>query len=137
MDRSTRCELMAQLEDAQLSHLIHQIGNIDATVVTEPTVGMLMMRVFEDAHGDTFNLGEVLVTECLMRVADSQGWAMLMGSRKQGARLAATIDAALAAFPEQADSINNQLHIYAEQLEAEQRAYLAKLASTRVRFETQ
>lgn len=137
MDRSTRCELLAQLNDVELRQILAEIGDVEATIVTEPTVGMLMMRVREDAQGDTFNLGEVLVTECLVRVANSEGWAMLLGSRTEGARLAATIDAKLAAAPDLAAAIEARLAAHAAALNEKQQAYFARLAPTRVQFETQ
>ncbi len=137
MDRTERCELLAQLHDSQLRQLVDELGDVETTIVTEPTVGMLMMRVREDALGDTFHLGEVLVTECLVRVADQEGWAMLMGSRSDGARLAATIDAAIAAFPEREASLETSLADFSATLQAAQAAHHARLAPTRVRFETQ
>lgn len=137
MDRSTRCELMAQMQDVHLRQLLTDLGKHDAEVVTEPTAGMLMMRVLEDAHGETFNLGEVLVTECVMRVQSNEGWAMLMGHRPEGARIAATIDAIVAADPASATLIESTLKSHAANLQEKQNAHFARLAPTRVQFETQ
>lgn len=137
MDRSRRCELLAQLDDTQLGQLMTRLGSVEASIVAEPTVGMLMIRVLEDAHGETFNFGEALVTEATMRVGEAEGWAMLMGRRLEGARIAATIDAALAENEDLQPAVDEQLTAFEQQLQARQQERYSQLAPTRVRFETQ
>jgi alpha-D-ribose 1-methylphosphonate 5-triphosphate synthase subunit PhnG len=140
MDRTLRCELLARLSDAELSELAAiATGNSPAEliVVTEPTVGMIMARAIEGAHGETFNLGEVLVTECQIRIGEHEGWAMLMGSRKKGALAAATIDAALAADESKATAVDPILTRFIAHYDIALAAEQAELAATRVQFETQ
>ena len=72
MDRSTRCETLAQVAatDAQrLARLVMDGSLGDVLVVTPPTVGMLMARAVDGARGETFNLGEVLVAEARVSIA--------------------------------------------------------------------
>jgi alpha-D-ribose 1-methylphosphonate 5-triphosphate synthase subunit PhnG len=139
MDRTYRCELLARLSDAELNELaaLATGGLPEPAVVTEPAVGMIMARAIEGAHGETFNLGEVLVTECQVRIGEHEGWAMLMGSRKKGALAAATIDAALAANEANAVLVEPRLVGFIAAYDTLQAAERAELAATRVQFETQ
>lgn len=137
MDRTRRCELLAQLDDDTLASLLDRLNVADAVTLSGPTTGMVMMRVHEGAQGETFNLGEVLVTECSVQVGPSPGWAMLLGSRPRGAELAASIDAAIATSPPRAASVDPTLEELAADIAAREAEEYARLAPTRVRFETQ
>lgn len=137
MDRTERCEQLARLTDAQLDALIALAGSPKPTVTTAPVVGMVMLRVVEDARGELFNLGEALVTECQVRVDHEEGWAMLPGSRPHGALAAATLDAALAARPDLANAVDPRLASFVTEHDAQLAARQQRLAPTRVRFETQ
>jgi alpha-D-ribose 1-methylphosphonate 5-triphosphate synthase subunit PhnG len=106
-------------------------------VVVEPTIGMVMARAVDGAQGETFNLGEVLVTECQVRIGDQEGWSMLMGSRPRAALAAATIDAAVAAGRAPVVEIDHLLSRFIAIQDADIAAQRAELAATRVQFETQ
>jgi len=140
MERTDRCELLARLSDTELAELVQLIdaGTLDdLALVVEPTVGMIMARVVEGARGETFNFGEVLVTECQVRVGDQEGWSMLLGRRPEGALAAATLDAALAAGCDPEERIDRQIAQLIAVQDAELAAQRAELAATRVHFETQ
>lgn len=70
----------------------HDIGSID-----EPSNGLVMMRLRDTARKDAFYLGEVLVTECKVRIGDCIGIGLVRGDRPELARNLAAIDAAWAA----------------------------------------
>lgn len=140
MDRTRRCELLAELRDSEMADVADRAGLAaigEPVIVSGPTVGMVMMRVVEGARGDLFNFGEVLVTECQVEVDGQEGWAMLMGSRPTAARTAATLDAAIAAGRVAAGPVDALIGEFAARHKAERLAELAKLSATRVRFETQ
>lgn len=137
MDRTRRCELLAQMDDDALAALHDRLPAVDAVTISGPTVGMVMMRVQEGARGELFNLGEVLVTECSVRVGASSGWAMLLGSRPRGSELAARIDAAIVETPSLAATVDPALEEVGSEVAAREAAAFARLAPTRVRFETQ
>lgn len=142
MDRTVRCEQIAQLTDAeieQLASLVLQRNEpaLRPTLITPPTVGMVMARVAEGAHGDVFNFGEVLVTECHVRIGQSEGWSMVMGSRPVAALRAASIDAVLAGGEVDPAPLDQRLASLTQAREAAVRASRAHLAETRVQFETQ
>jgi alpha-D-ribose 1-methylphosphonate 5-triphosphate synthase subunit PhnG len=140
MDRTRRCELLAELQDSEIAEIAERAG-LEAigepVTISGPTVGMIMMRVVDGARGDLFNFGEVLVTECHVQVDGREGWAMLMGSRPTSACLAATLDAAITAgrvAPELVDALIARL---VARHEEERTAERETLAATRARFETQ
>ena len=142
MDRTDRCEQIAQLTDTEIERLARLVldGNEPArrpTLITPPTVGMVMARVAEGAHGDVFNFGEVLVTECHVRIGQSEGWSMVMGSRPAAALRAASIDAVLAGGGVDPTPLDRQLASLTQVRQAAVAASRAHLAETRVQFETQ
>ncbi len=140
MDRTRRCELLARLSDSELANIAGSIAAgilAERVVVVEPTVGMVMARAIEGARGEVFNVGEVLVTECQVRIDRHEGWAMVMGSRPNGALAAATIDAAVVAGRLEANPVDALLTRLIATHDAELAARQAELAATRVQFDTQ
>jgi alpha-D-ribose 1-methylphosphonate 5-triphosphate synthase subunit PhnG len=140
MDRTVRTELLARLPDqdlARLSNLATGGSRGDITIVRPPTIGMVMARVQEGARGEVFNLGEVLITECMVSVSGVEGWSMLMGSRPQGALDAATIDAALDADARNRDAVETELLALIAATDAADAAERTRLDATRVQFDTQ
>lgn len=140
MDRTIRCELLARLPDSELRRLADLATSDDLgdlSLITPPTIGMVMARAIEGARGETFNVGEVLVTECLVAIGGSEGWAMLMGSRPKGALAAATIDAAVVAGTRYVDRIDADIARMAQEIDAAQLAERKRLDATRVQFDTQ
>jgi alpha-D-ribose 1-methylphosphonate 5-triphosphate synthase subunit PhnG len=65
-----------------------------AHVLRPPETGMVMVRGRTGGAGDAFNLGEMTVTRCAMRLAGGQtGIGYVAGRNKQHARIAALVDA--------------------------------------------
>lgn len=143
MNRTQRCELLARLADSELAELAGSIAPdvlADRVVIVEPTVGMIMARAIEGAHGEVFNVGEVLVTECQVQIDRHEGWAMVTGSRPRGALAAASLDAAVAAGRIDAAALATLDERIARLIAGHDAAAVANqasLAATRVQFETQ
>lgn len=140
MDRTRRCEELARLSDSELASLGGMIPAAllaDRVVLAEPMVGMVMARVIEGAHGEVFNAGEVLVTECQVRIGRHEGWGMVMGSRPSAALAIATIDAAIASGQLDPTPLDGRLAGIIAAHDAVVAASQAELAATRVQFETQ
>ncbi len=139
MDRTRRCELLARLPDAELERLgslVVDASRTDVVVQQGPTAGMVMARAVEGARGETFNLGEILVTECQVSIGPHEGWSIIIGSRPKGSFWAAAIDAALAGGHPDRDRLDSELqHLIARQDEA-LAAERERLSATMVRFET-
>jgi alpha-D-ribose 1-methylphosphonate 5-triphosphate synthase subunit PhnG len=139
MDRTTRCETLAQATAADARRLADLVmdGSLgDVLVVTPPTVGMLMARAVDGARSETFNLGEVLVSEARVSIAGQEGWGMVMGADSAHALAAAIVDAGLEAGHCASARIDRELGHLAAALAHAQSADLDAVAPTRVHFET-
>lgn len=60
-----------------------------------PETGLVMVRGRAGGDGAAFNLGEMTVTRCAVRLGDAVGHAYVAGRDKRQAELAALLDAAL------------------------------------------
>lgn len=67
-------------------------AEVEITAPPEPV--LIMARVRETVDGELFNLGEVLVTRCGIRLAGEPGWSMVPGDDAERALCAAILDAA-------------------------------------------
>lgn len=63
--------------------------------MVRPETGMIMMQARQDRAGPRFNLGEVTVSRCILKVDGIMGYAMVMGADLRHAELAALFDAFL------------------------------------------
>jgi alpha-D-ribose 1-methylphosphonate 5-triphosphate synthase subunit PhnG len=60
-----------------------------------PETGLVMVRGRAGGDGNAFNLGEMTVTRCAVRLGEMVGHAYVAGRDKRQAELAAILDAAL------------------------------------------
>jgi len=67
----------------------------EAEVLRAPETGLVMVRGRAGGDGDAFNLGEMTVTRCAIRLGVHIGHAYIAGRDHAKARLAALLDAAL------------------------------------------
>jgi alpha-D-ribose 1-methylphosphonate 5-triphosphate synthase subunit PhnG len=102
-----------------------------------PEVGMTMVRGRAGGHGGIFNLGEMTMTRCSVRVRGGQvGHGYVAGRSRRHAELAALFDALLQC-PERGPAIMDRVIGPLErELEATRREHNAKIAATRVNFFT-
>lgn len=128
--------LLARADAAAMSRLIADLGLPDHTLLRGPEIGGVMVRGRAGAIGGPFNLGEMTVTRCSVKLScGTIGHAYVQGRDKTHATQAALIDALM-----QTDAAE---HIAAKVLEplceAEQIARAsraAKAAATKVDFFT-
>lgn len=101
-----------------------------------PEIGSVMVRGRAGAKGAPFNLGEMTVTRCALRLPDGrEGHAHVPGRDRDKARVAALCDALMQGA--EADSIRvTVLAPLAEAAEAAANDMAAKAAATRVEFFT-
>jgi alpha-D-ribose 1-methylphosphonate 5-triphosphate synthase subunit PhnG len=108
----------------------------EAEVLRAPETGLVMVRGRAGGDGDAFNLGEMTVTRCAMRLGAHIGHAYIAGRDHAKARLAALLDAAL----QDAALHDALMRAVIEPLAAAQQATRAaearKAAATRVDFFT-
>jgi alpha-D-ribose 1-methylphosphonate 5-triphosphate synthase subunit PhnG len=139
MDRTRRSELLAAVPATHVVQLAETVadGSLgDVLIITPPTVGMIMARVEDGAHGELFNLGEVLVTEARVSIGGHEGWAMVMGGSLDRALAAAIVDASLEAGHARRAAIEQELLELAVEDETRALEEWKLIAPTRVEFDT-
>lgn len=123
---------VARLEEA----LAAQPAAADHTLLRRPEIGSALVRARAGGSGQRFNMGEMTVTRCSVRLADGTvGHAYVAGRSRRQAELAAVADALMqtAAGP----ALEASLIAPQEAALAEARAAtIARAQATRVEFFT-
>jgi phosphonate C-P lyase system protein PhnG len=93
-DRQRWMSLLAKAPEALLDRLWRRSGRPAFDWVRPPEVGSVMVRGRTGGTGAAFNLGEMTVTRCVLRLASGEtGHAYVQGRAKAKARQAALVDA--------------------------------------------
>jgi len=102
-----------------------------------PECGLVLVRGRMGGTGAAFNLGEMTVTRCALRLSDGTlGFAYVQGRSVRKAEIAAMVDA-LGQAPDTRERIEQTiLAPLAEKATADRRAATAETAATRVDFYT-
>jgi alpha-D-ribose 1-methylphosphonate 5-triphosphate synthase subunit PhnG len=126
--------LLAKAPPARLAALL---PDLPETALLRPAeVGSVMMRGRVGGTGAPFNLGEMTVTRCSLRLdCGAVGHAYVQGRDKDHARRAAVVDA-LMQTPEAARVEAQVLHPLRLEAEARRTTRAAKAAATKVEFFT-
>jgi len=99
MNPSQRQHWIGVLARARRSELLpHEatLRDIDYQLIRAPEIGMTLVRGRMGGNGAPFNVGEMSVTRCVVRLADGRtGYSYLAGRDKAHAELAALADAHL------------------------------------------
>jgi alpha-D-ribose 1-methylphosphonate 5-triphosphate synthase subunit PhnG len=136
-DRQRWMSLLAKAPEGLLDRLVAGLGAEPAfDWVRPPEIGSVMVRGRTGGTGADFNLGEMTVTRCVLRLASGEtGHAYVQGRSKAKARQAALVDA-LMQGPEAAAVQAAVLGPLAEAMEDAKRRRAAKAAATKVEFFT-
>lgn len=106
------------------------------TVLRRPEAGLVMVRGRTGGDGDAFNLGEMTVTRCVVRLDNGcDGYAFIPGRDGECARDAAVIDA-LMQTPNLADAVTSALEPVRLRQASDLAAAERRTAATRVNFFT-
>jgi alpha-D-ribose 1-methylphosphonate 5-triphosphate synthase subunit PhnG len=142
LDEQTRARqgwlgLLARSPAGRVAELVAALGPEPVhEVLRVPEVGTVMVRGRTGATGAPFNLGEVTVTRCVLRLADGAvGHGHVQGRSKTHARQAALIDA-LMQGPGAARVRAAVLDLLAAEMTARKAARAARAAATKVEFFT-
>lgn len=102
--------VLAKADFADLDALWKNLPSKPAwTVVRAPETGMVMARGRAGGTGQRFNLGEVTVTRCAVRLDHGAvGFGYVMGRNKRHAEIAAAVDAMLQA-PSRRDALERAI----------------------------
>jgi len=99
-----------------------------------PETGLVMVRGRAGGDGAAFNLGEMTVTRCAVRLGEAVGHAYVAGRDRRQAELAALLDAALQ-DPARHDALmEGVIAPLAARQQAAREAEARKAAATRVDF---
>ncbi len=129
--------LLARAPAALLAERLAAFGDAPAHVwLRPPEIGSVMLRGRAGATGAPFNLGEMTVTRCALRLESGEvGHAVVQGRDCLKAERAALVDALMQT--ERADALRAAvLAPLAHALEAQSAARAANAAATKVAFLT-
>ncbi len=109
----------------------------DFTWLRKPESGLVMVRGRMGGGGAAFNLGEMTVTRCALRIDEGiVGQACIEGRSKERAEISALVDA-LHQKPEERQAVRRDILQPLERvLEERRKARAAETADTRVEFFT-
>ena len=131
---------MAILARASAEELSARLAALDplpeAETLRAPETGLVMVRGRAGGDGDAFNLGEMTVTRCAVRLGAHIGHAYIAGRDHAKARLAALLDAALQDQALQPALMQGIIEPLAAAQQAARAAEARKAAATRVDFFT-
>jgi alpha-D-ribose 1-methylphosphonate 5-triphosphate synthase subunit PhnG len=128
--------VLARAPAERMEALLNEAGGTpDYTVLRGPEGGLVMVRGRAGGGGAPFNLGEMTVTRCTVRLRSGLvGHAYVAGREPRRAEIAALVDA-LMQDPEQAETLEARMIAPLEASQAARRAERAgKAAATRVQF---
>ncbi|MFK3798819.1 MULTISPECIES: phosphonate C-P lyase system protein PhnG [unclassified Pseudomonas] len=112
------------------------LRDADYQLIRAPEVGMTLVRGRMGGSGAAFNVGEMTVTRCVVRLADGRtGYSYLAGRDKAHAELAALADAHLQG-PQQAHWIAELIDPLAQAQAVRRSRQQAETAATKVDFFT-
>lgn len=137
MDRKSQLGLLARAPKGRVAELLNEIQtDWDFEWLRKPEIGSVMVRGRAGAVGAPFNLGELTVTRCSLRLATGEvGHGYVQGRDKQSAQSAALADALLqTAIADKVNQIVVEPLLLAEQTRKTERA--SKAAATKVEFFT-
>ena len=135
-DRKAWMGLLARAPEARLAALCETIDIPKATWLRQPEIGGVMVRGRAGGTGAAFNLGEMTVTRCALRLeTGAVGHAYVQGRSKAHAERAALLDALMQG--DGAEDVRAQV-LGPLQAEEDQRrtTRAAKAAATKVEFFT-
>jgi alpha-D-ribose 1-methylphosphonate 5-triphosphate synthase subunit PhnG len=140
-EKRSRQRWLSILAKADITDLESLYNNLpskpDWTVIRAPEVGMIMARGRAGGTGQRFNLGEVTVTRCAVRLDyGATGHGYVMGRNRRHAELVAVVDAMMQ-IPSRREALESALIAPLAMRQAQQHQKIArKVAATKVDFFT-
>jgi len=97
ISRRRRTEVLVESDRAVALGLAALVcSEVEATDLARPRQGLVMCEVRETARGSRFYLGEALMSESRVRIGETEGLGVVLGSDAELARALAVVDAACA-----------------------------------------
>lgn len=129
--------VLARADTGELQALVRKIVPLpEGEIVRAAQTGTVLAEGRAGGTGERFNIGDVTVTRCIVRIGDRLGFSYALGRDKAKAALAARLDALLQDEAWRNRLIDNIVRPL-EQAQAERRLLAArKAAATKVDFFT-
>jgi len=128
--------VLARARIAELNRHDAALRDIEYQLIRAPEIGMTLVRGRMGGTGAPFNVGEMSVTRCVVRLADGRtGYSYLAGRDKVHAELAALADAHLQGT-QQARWLSELIEPLARAQAARRAEKDAETAATKVEFFT-
>ena len=136
-DRKSWMGLLARAPDGRVAALLADSGLAEESVfLRQPEIGSVMVRGRAGGTGAAFNLGEMTVTRCTLRLnCGAVGHGHVQGRRKEDAEAAAMVDALLQT-DRAAKTRDTVLTPLSSEETARRTARAEKAAATKVEFFT-
>ena len=94
--RQTWMAILAKSSPVDLEQQVKTLGKIPKyTFLRNSEIGLAMVRGRAGGTGEAFNLGEMTVTRCVIKMKDIKGFGYVGGRSKRHAELAAVCDGLL------------------------------------------
>jgi alpha-D-ribose 1-methylphosphonate 5-triphosphate synthase subunit PhnG len=139
MGRQAWMGLLARAPQGLLEAALAAHAHSDVRWLRRPETGLMMVQGRAGGTGERFNLGEVTVTRCALRLAagnEPVGVAYVLGRNQRQARLAAVADALLQQPAQQAALELSLLEPIRVHLQHEAAQRHARTQTTKVEFFT-
>jgi alpha-D-ribose 1-methylphosphonate 5-triphosphate synthase subunit PhnG len=128
--------LLARASGDDLNRHESALRDAEYQLIRAPEIGMTLVRGRMGGTGAPFNVGEMSVTRCVVRLADGRtGFSYLAGRDKARAELAALADAHLQG-PQQQHWLNELIEPLARTQAARRAEQDAQTAASKVEFFT-
>jgi len=129
--------ILARASAQELAAKLAELPPLPASgTLRAPETGLVMVRGRAGGDGDAFNLGEMTVTRCAIRLGAHVGHAYIAGRDHTKARLAALLDAALQDKARQPAILQSIIEPLAAAQQEARAVEARKAAATRVDFFT-
>jgi alpha-D-ribose 1-methylphosphonate 5-triphosphate synthase subunit PhnG len=137
LERTRITRIVAECDVDRLKDWVKVIEKNHAVYrVHEPQKTLVMAKARDSATFDPFYLGEVLATECTVKIDDNIGFGLLIGDQPERTYMIAVVDAAFnGKLPEIRDILPSMMDEERGISEKQEREF-ARSERTRVNFET-
>lgn len=137
MERARITRIVAECDVDRLKDWVKLIEkNHTVHRVHEPQKTLVMAKARDSATFDPFYLGEILATECTVKIDDNIGFGLLTGDQPERAYMIAVIDAAFNGKLSEIGDILPSMMDEENKISEKQKRELAHSERTRVNFET-
>ena len=95
-ERQAWMEILAKSSVVNIERQVQTLGKLpEYSFLRSPEIGLTMVRGRAGGTGEVFNLGEMTITRCVVKILDTIGFGYVGGRSKRHAELAAVCDGLL------------------------------------------